>query len=301
MLVPSLGPPDVARCKAKGDIAGLKKGLTYTRDWRVRAAAAEALAEVGAAEALEALIEALADENWAVRKAAGLAIRQMRDARALEPFIAALSGQTQEARQLAAEALGQLYDARAVEPLVGALADRSWDVRAAAARSLGVIADARAVSPLMVSMRESDLGVRDAAADALVRIGPPAFDALVGALDDPSWDVRRTAALALGRLGDQRATGRLLLALRDNSDPWLRQDAALALGQIGDLSAISLLRDALFDDAPRVREAAAEALHALESISTQAADPRPAGQAASNRETSITPLERHRGPRRRTR
>lgn len=299
--MPSLRPPDVARLKAKGDIAGLKRALTYTRDGRVRADAAEALGEFGAAGALVALIEALVDENWAVRKAAGLAIQQMRDVRELEPFLVALRGQTQETRLLAAEALGQLRDARAVEPLVGALADRSWDVRAAAARALGAIADARAVSPLMVAMRESDLGVRDAAADALVRIGPPAFDALVDALDDPSWDVRRTAALALGRLGDQRATGRLLLALRDNSDPWLRQDAALALGQIGDLSAMPLLRDALFDDAPRVREAAAEALHAVESISRQAADPRPAGQTTSNRETSMAPIDRHRGPRLRTR
>jgi HEAT repeat protein len=299
--LPSLGPPDVARLKAKGDIAGLKRALTYTRDGRVRANAAEALGEFRAAGAIEALIEALADENWAVRKAAHLAIRQMRDVRALEPFLAALRGQTEEARMLAAEALGQFGDVRAVEPLVGALADRSWDVRAAAARALGAIGDARAVSPLIRAMSESDLGVRDAAAEALVNIGPPAFDDLVGALDDPSWDVRRTAALALGRLGDQRATGRLLLALRDNSDPWLRQDAALALGQIGDLSAIQLLRVALFDDAPRVREAAAEALHALESISRQAADPRPADQAAGNRETSMAPIEQHRRPRLRTR
>jgi HEAT repeat protein len=299
--VPSLGPPDVARCKAKGDIAGLKKALTYTRDWRVRAAAAEALVETGAADALEALIEALADENWAVRKAAGLAIGQMRDAQALEPFLAALRGQTQEARLLAAEALGQFGDVRAVDPLVGALADRSWDVRAAAARALGAIADARAVSPLMVAMRESDLGVRDAAAEALVNIGQPAFDTLGDALDDPSWDVRRTAALALGRLGDQRATGRLLLALRDNSDPWLRENAALALGQIGDISALPLLQVALFDDAPRVREAAAAALHRLELNSRQSVDPRPSGQTDDNRETSMAPIERHRGPRLRAR
>ena len=299
--MPSLGPPDVARCKAKGDIAGLKKALTYTRDWRVRAAAAEALVETGAADALEALIEALADENWAVRKAAGLAIGQMRDAQALEPFLAALRGQTQEARLLAAEALGQFGDVRAVDPLVGALADRSWDVRAAAARALGAIADARAVSPLMVAMRESDLGVRDAAAEALVNIGQPAFDTLGDALDDPSWDVRRTAALALGRLGDQRATGRLLLALRDNSDPWLRENAALALGQIGDISALPLLQVALFDDAPRVREAAAASLHRLELNSRQSVDPRPSGQTDDNRETSMAPIERHRGPRLRAR
>jgi HEAT repeat protein len=150
-----------------------------------------------------------------------------------------------------------------VGPLIAALHDDSWGVRGVAAGALADIGDARAVDPLGDTLRDADLGVREAAADALVRIGTPAFEPLAAALQDESWDVRRTAARALGQIRDTRAVGPLVAALRDPIDSWLRSNAAAALGQIGDAGAVQPLVAALHDRDANVRNAAAEALEAL--------------------------------------
>jgi HEAT repeat protein len=73
--------------------------------------------------------------------------------------------------------------------------------------------------------------------------------------------VRTAAALALGRIGDDRATGPIVAALTGReSSSFLREAAASALGQIGSADAIAPLIGALRDDIKQVREAAAEAL-----------------------------------------
>jgi HEAT repeat protein len=260
--LPSYGPPDVEKLKAEGDVKGLIKALGYQKDPRIRCRAADALGSFGDAGVVEFLMQALKDDSWTVRKAAAQSLGQMRDARAVEPFIAALEGGTEDVRKAAAKALGQIGDVSAVEPLLAALREDSWGVRAAAAGALALIGDVRAVGPLGDTLRDADLGVREAAADALIRIGAPALELFVSALQDHNWDVRRTAARALGQIRDARAVGPLSAALRDPQDSWLRRAAAVALGQIGDASSVESLVAALHDPDALVRDAAAEALAA---------------------------------------
>lgn len=87
-----------------------------------------------------------------------------------------------------------------------------------------------------------------------------------------SAEVRRRAALALGRIGDRRATALLLQAL-DDPDPSVWADAAFALGELGDTAADvarALARRTLVgQDTPAVYIAAAvEATHALGKLGT---------------------------------
>lgn len=56
-------------------------------------------------------------------------------------------------------------------------------------------------------------------------------------LEHPNPEVRRRAALAIGRIGDHRGTPLLLEALADTS-ALVRADAAFALGELGDSSAV---------------------------------------------------------------
>lgn len=85
---------------------------------------------------------------------------------------------------------------------------------------------------------------------------------LVALLQDPSPDVRRTAALSLGKIGHSAGTQGVVRALSD-SDPLVRQFSAWALGQIGEglsTDAAIAVASALSDDHPAVKKAAAKAL-----------------------------------------
>jgi len=75
--------------------------------------------------------------------------------------------------------------------------------------------------------------------------------------EDPS--IRRRAALAAGRIGDELAVTGLIQSLRD-SEVEVRRVAAQALGWIGGESAVEALRTALTDPDPAMRGRASEAL-----------------------------------------
>jgi len=77
---------------------------------------------------------------------------------------------------------------------------------------------------------------------------------------EPSPLVRSTAAIALMRLGDQRAVPALDRACSDN-EPFVRADAVLALGALGGPDTVPRLTGILRDDNDiRVRRHAARAL-----------------------------------------
>ena len=91
--------------------------------------------------------------------------------------------------------------------------------------------------------------VRKSAAEALGQIGDiSAVEALrVALLTDGDAEVRVNAAEALGQTGDISAVGPLRAALRKDRDAEVRVSAAEALGQIGNASAVEPLRTALKD------------------------------------------------------
>ncbi len=86
--------------------------------------------------------------------------------------------------------------------------------------------------------------------------------ALVELLQDPSPDIRRTAALSLGKIGHSAGTQALAQALSD-PDPLVREYSAWALGQIGEevnTDAALAVVSALGDESPAVKQTAAKAL-----------------------------------------
>jgi cyclophilin family peptidyl-prolyl cis-trans isomerase/HEAT repeat protein len=94
------------------------------------------------------------------------------------------------------------------------------------------------------------------------RVPPPAPAAspdLARLVTDPEPQVRRRAAIAIGRVGLKEGIPALTSALAD-PDVEVRQAAAFALGLIGDPSAAPALVPLLADAEPRVRGRAAEAL-----------------------------------------
>lgn len=90
-------------------------------------------------------------------------------------------------------------------------------------------------------------------------------ESLVLLLSDPDWVIRRTAAEALGKIGDPSHRALLVSALDDGS-PAVRESAARSLGQIGALTkdAGRKLAAGLLDSSPLVRTASAHSLSNVE-------------------------------------
>jgi len=102
--------------------------------------------------------------------------------------------------------------------------------------------------------------VRAQVVEALVRHGSGVVALLLEQLDAEDLEVRQAAAVALGRIGDRRATAALVSALRD---PEMAVPAAGALARIGDRDAFDGLLGLLGHADPAVRQAAIAALSSI--------------------------------------
>ncbi len=117
----------------------------------------------------------------------------------------------------------------------------------------------RDVQGLIKALGYEKEAVRQNAVNALIEIGIPASDALIGALKSPIPMVRQGAILALGKIGDIRAVKPLMEIVRDKYEkPQVRCAAVEALRIIGDTSATDALIEALGD--PWLKQAAEQAL-----------------------------------------
>jgi len=152
--------------------------------------------------------------------------------------------------------------------LAGMLESHLPEVRKQAYANLAAVYPASAdalVAALGRWSNESFNGARR----VFLAIGEPAVPALVGALDSDQLYVRCHARGLLARIGcgDQRATAlqRLRQAL-DAESPLDRRSAAQALGELGDTDAIPLLRARLDDGDWDVVHAAAQGLAALGDV-----------------------------------
>lgn len=135
-------------------------------------------------------------------------------------------------------------------PLITATKKMSWILRLEDQRILR--APAEPVGPVPAPPAHPKKG---APVPVPVTVAPD-LTVLVG---DSDPNIRRRAALAIGRVGLSDGVAPLQKALTD-AEPLVRQTAAFALGLIGDSSAVPALTTALQDADPGVRGRAAEAL-----------------------------------------
>ncbi|MDZ7814431.1 MAG: HEAT repeat domain-containing protein [Planctomycetota bacterium] len=89
--------------------------------------------------------------------------------------------------------------------------------------------------------------------------GEDAMDSLLEALDDSEGDVRRASEAALKRMGAFRYLAQML----EEGDEQHAVDATRYMATLTDNRSAQYLRDALVDERPKVRKAAAEALKKL--------------------------------------
>ncbi|OYR55638.1 HEAT repeat domain-containing protein [Halorubrum halodurans] len=186
-------------------IDGLLRAATVDGDAGVRAAAVDALDEVGQ-EALEQLLSELtggseSEAEWVTAR----------------KFARALEADRAELRIAAANALARLDEPSALPAVVGALSDPDPRVRLRACHACGTFGDSRAV-PGLIDRLDDDPRVRRAAANALGAVGTDrALEPLIDLLEDPDESLRRIAAGALGNASSPKPVEPLARALGDES------------------------------------------------------------------------------------
>jgi HEAT repeat protein len=174
--------------------------------------------------------------------------------RAFEPLIAVCAHPNPAVRFRAVWALAYMHDARAYDTILQLTRDPEGSVRYDAAIALGILGDVRAIEPLVTLMRTPDpeTAVDSAAAEGLVRLGKPAVPALIAVLQQNAPELRRTAAYALGNIGDEIAFEPLADLLRHPEEN-TRIAGIEALAAIGTARCLFLIGQCLDDVAEPVR------------------------------------------------
>jgi HEAT repeat protein len=181
--------------RAVEPLIDLLDDITHAYGGVVCEAAADALSQIGTAEALASV------EIWRGRW------DESRRAPTVEALTGDLSDPDWETRLQAAFMLGESGDVRAVDPLIGVLAhDADPDVRNVAAEALGKLGDVRALEPLLEALDRFDLRLHPGPIAALGQLGDErAVDPLIALLGTPDADIDYKAALALERIGSKPA------------------------------------------------------------------------------------------------
>jgi HEAT repeat protein len=212
---------DVATDSTQGELLAPAESVAVGQE-------AVALEEEQIKDEIDIQIDLLNEPDWVVRREAVITLGEMGDERCVEPLARALRDGDWQVREVAIEAMGQV-GSPAVDTLLKLL--RDWEVRKYAILALGRIRDERVLDPLMLQLRNEEF--KDDAIHALVELGEPSVEKLIGALRDKDENVRKSAVLALGRIKSSDAITPLIDML-GHKDWFTRLTAAAALESIGD-------------------------------------------------------------------
>jgi HEAT repeat protein len=238
--------------------------------------ALDALAKIGDTRVAPKIVPLLEDDL--LREPAVTLLGQLGDDAVVAPLTALWNTPTAPTNLIAA-ALAKLHDRyqeqygegayiaeltnREISPtgiqnLLDALETPDNEDLRAIALVLGWLKRSGVVRALTRFMGRVDL--RDEIIEALVRHGSTTLDLLIAQLTAEDLEVRRSAVVALGRIGDSSATSALVNTLSEES---LAVDAANALAQIGDPQAVDGLLTLIGHHDASTRQAAVSALNAL--------------------------------------
>ena len=137
-----------------------------------------------------------------------------------------------------------------IEIQIDLLKDTDWAVRREAVITLGEMGDERCVEPLVRALQDGDWQVREVAIEALGMVGSPAVEPVMRLLR--SWDYRKYAIRALGKIKDERVLEPLINQLRSDE---FGEDATDALVDLGP-PAVEKLVAALSDKDENIRKQA---------------------------------------------
>ncbi|MFC3476248.1 HEAT repeat domain-containing protein [Halobacterium litoreum] len=245
--------PSLYGLERSGDVEKLVELLQESGKETVRQRAAEILGNLDepGSEGIDALVDAMSDEDEVVRAEAIDALTQQEAVDALmkglgqevpdsgatwaqaEVFVENLSSDTPELRMAAANVLGLLEVSESARPLAERLQSEPHPgVRARIARALGRVGDPAVTGILVECLHGQPLKVRREAAESLGRLtNPESLRGLLSVVEDDSEALRRTAVSSLGQFGNAKPVDALVERLGDQSD-LVRRAAVFSLIEI---------------------------------------------------------------------
>lgn len=251
-------------------------GIALERDFFLAFPAIQALSEIGASHVAPRLVPLLADEL--LRAPVIEALGELGDEDVSIPLVRLLNA-GDAPTDVITDALSGLYDryesryaagdhiadlvrreitATGTQQILDAVTRVSADRLPGLTRVLGWLrgeAVQRALTRLL-----GDGTVRSHVVEALVRNGAAVVPPLIEQLRAEDLDTRQAAAVALGRIGDRRATAPLVAALADRE---LAVVVAGALARIGDPAAFEALIVRLGDPDSAIRQSVIAALNSI--------------------------------------
>jgi len=212
-----------------------------------------------------------------------------------EDQVANLKSPTPSTREKAAKALGESRRHEAVTPLSALVRDPEPKVRLAVVQALATLRDLSGVPALVTSLQDGDPKVREEAMSALVQIyaqgepggmvsrflqrfsdeytepsvppftvvDPTVFAGLAGRLSDEENGIRVEAAQAIGILGGEEVSDRLVASLQDPESS-VRGAAVTALSKVGTSEQGKALIPLLADSSSDVRNRTIQAIGVLQ-------------------------------------
>ncbi|NEO73153.1 HEAT repeat domain-containing protein [Moorena sp. SIO3H5] len=189
----------------------------------------------------EELYKQLKNKNPKLRQRAMRQIAAERTENTIPELMAILDNEDVVYRRAAVQTLG-VIGLDSVPILAETLTtSENNTVRASCAKALAAIAlnyseetfPTVGLQSLQKALKDPDPVVKISTVGALGTIGPPAFEALVAALDIDDIALQVTVLQALGSLGDQRAMEVLSAAAENQeADPYIRESAASSISRL---------------------------------------------------------------------
>ena len=196
------------------------------------------LAKLQDPRAVQPIINILRNSQGNIRVKAAFALGELRSHNSVHALIDALSDFDWMLQKEAAFALGKIKNRRAATPLANALNSNDYELRRESAWALGEIKDDSSIKPLISHLADKD--IQHECALALSKIGKPAINDLIQALNNDNEDIRVWSSAVLGRINDIRTYEPLFRALHDESIK-VRNRAKNSLSKIKHTSAIEYL------------------------------------------------------------
>jgi len=219
------------------------------------------------ADDARALLDGIASADACERHLSATLIGRFGDSSIVRVLGGRLTAGAPMERQATLVALGLLEARSQREPIIRALRDEIPAVRANAAWAIGRLEERSSAPALVPAMRDGDAMVRAAAVVSFgnLRGAPDSIETLLRILrTDPSDEVRRVAAWALGELRHRGAAVALTQALTSDKSDEVREMAVWALANSNARESVDALVSALQkDESAEVRETCAWALAEL--------------------------------------
>jgi len=241
----------------------LSAALLDSPDKEIRAWAAHLLGLFNTEKILNPLIEALKDNNWLVRKNAANSIMNLGEV-AIDRLSLAVRDSDENVRFWATRILGRCGE-NAINPLLRSLKDPNDKIRLFAVNALGESDNPQAVPALISALGDPSWVIRRSAADALIRLEKFAIGTVVKYLNSPNPDIRYWTEKIIEEIGES-AIDPLIEILKFSKDREMRFYAAYALSSISHKKAIPALINVLHtDDDVWVRKYSSTALAKLKT------------------------------------